>query len=253
LFKIADTWYLIGGSTYGFSKDLRGEFQVPPVQNVIDAPAIYAGKRMFDGKRHIWTGWVWDSNNKRDGGGMIWGGTQCLPRELYAGPNGQLYQKPVEEVTNFFNRTVMEITIPQDVTTCALPVPDHYMLQCELQLDPQASFAITLRQQANGTDGYHFVLNPKTQEAELNGPGFCYRRRCPINTSKPVMFQAFVQGTIIECFVNDQFAYTSRAYNYGQGQLGLSAMNGKVKLLTLRVKTQEDAACHLNGLKEGSH
>lgn len=253
LFKIGDTWFLIGGDTYSFSKDLRGEFKSPPVQNVIDRPGIYAGKRMFDGKRHVWTGWVWDSNNKRDGGGMIWGGTQCLPRELYAGPNGQLYQKPVEEVTNFFGRTIMEITTSQDVTTCSLPVPEHYMLQCELQLDPQATFAITMRQQANGTDGYHFVLQPKTQEAELNGPGFRYNRRCTIDTRKPIRFQAFVQGAIIECFVNDQFAYTSRAYNYAKGQLGLKAENGNAKLLKLSVKTQDDATCRSSGLKEGSH
>ena len=44
LFKINDTWYLIGGDTYRFSKDLRGDFKDPPVQNVIDRPGIYAGK-----------------------------------------------------------------------------------------------------------------------------------------------------------------------------------------------------------------
>ena len=105
LFKIGDTWYLIGADAYCFSKNLHGEFKLPPVQNVIDRPGIYAGKRMFDGKRHVWTGWVWNSNTSRDGGDTIWGGTQCLPRELYAGHNGQLYQKPVDEVTNVFKNT----------------------------------------------------------------------------------------------------------------------------------------------------
>jgi sucrose-6-phosphate hydrolase SacC (GH32 family) len=239
LFKIGDTWYLIGGDTYSFSKDLRGEFKAPPVQNVIDRPGIYAGKRMFDGRRHVWTGWVWDSTTGRDGGGLVWGGTQCLPRELFAGPDGQLYQKPVQEVTGVFHNTALEIKAPQDITTSTLPVPDHYMLQVELQLDSQATLTIAMRQQANGSEGYRFVLRARTQEAELNGPGFCYRRRCPIDTSKPIRFQAFVQGTIIECFINDQFAYTSRAYDYRTGLLGLKAEGGKAKVLQLAVKTHD--------------
>ena len=31
-----------------------------PILNEIDRPQIYAAKRMFDGTRHVWTGWVWD-------------------------------------------------------------------------------------------------------------------------------------------------------------------------------------------------
>jgi beta-fructofuranosidase len=238
LFKIGDTWYLLGADLYCFSKDLRGEFRSPPVQNVIDRPGIYAGKRMFDGKRHVWTGWVSDSSNGRDGGGLTWGGTQCLPRELYAGPDGQLYQKPVDEVTAFFKNTTVAINEPRNLANgLVLSAPDHYMLECELQLDSAAETTITLRQQDNKTDGYHFVFHPKTQEAELNGPGFCYKRRCTLDTSKPTKFQAFVQGTILECFVNDQFAFTSRAYNFSKGTVGLRANNGQAKVLHLEITT----------------
>lgn len=241
LFKIGDTWYLIGGEVYTFSKNLSEEFKSPSVQNVIDAPAIYAGKRMFDGKRHIWTGWVWDGNTGRDGGGWSWGGTQCLPRELYAGPDGQLYQKPVDEVTTVFKNIVLDVSEPRDVGTgLSLAVPDHYMLQCDLQLDSQSVCTITMRQQADGLAGYHLVLRPKTQEAELNGPGFSYKRRCTLDASKPIKVQAFVQGTIIECFINDQFAYTCRAYNHSSGELGLKIEDGEAKVLHLTVKTHDE-------------
>ena len=100
---------------------------------------------MFDGRRHIWTGWVWDSANGRDGGGMTWGGTQSLPRELYAGPEGQLYQRPVDEVTAVFSQKVLEIAEPRDVGAgLVLPTPDNYMLQCSIQLDPQAALTINM-------------------------------------------------------------------------------------------------------------
>lgn len=237
LFKIGDTWYLLGGGSYRFSKDPRGEFKSPPVQNVIDSPAIYAGKRMFDGQRHVWTGWIWDGS-KRDGGSMSWGGTQCLPRELYAGPEGQLYQKPVDEVTAVFSKSVLKLDAPRELPPAfALDTPDHYMLRCLVQLDPEAALTITMRQQADGGGGYNFVMRPKSQRAELSGPGFRYNRPCTIDTSKPVKFQAFVQGTIIECFINDQFAYSSRAYNDSKGLLGFKVKGGKAKVLDLEIKT----------------
>jgi sucrose-6-phosphate hydrolase SacC (GH32 family) len=238
LFKIGDTWYLIGGNNYRFSKDLRGVFKDPPVQNVIDAPGIYAGKRMFDGKRHVWTGWIWDCTDDRDGGDMTWGGTQCLPRELYAGPNGQLYQRPVDEVTAVFAKNVLDIREPREVGTgVVFPTPDNYMLECHVQLDPESTLTLNLRRQPDGRGGYNFVMRAKNQEAELNGPGFVWPRRCTLDARKPIKFQAFVQGTIIECFVNDQFAYTCRAYNYPTGALGLKVEGGNATLLDLTVKT----------------
>lgn len=236
LFKIGDTWYLIGGDTYSYSKDLHGDFKTPPVQNVIDRPAVYAGKRMFDGKRHVWTGWVWDGN-KRDGGSMTWGGTQCLPRELYAGPDGQLYQRPVEEATAVFSKTVLGITKPRDIPpSLTLETPNHYMLLCSVQLDPSATLTITMRQQGDRTGGYNFVIRPDVQKAELNGPGFRYDRNCTLDTAKPIKFQAFVQGSIIECFINDQFAYTCRAYNYPAGNLSFEVQGGRARVLNLEIK-----------------
>lgn len=237
LFKIDDTWYLTGGGSYRFSKDPRGEFKSPPVQNVIDSPGIYAGKRMFDGKRHVWTGWISDTS-QRDGGGISWGGTQSLPRELYAGPDGQLYQRPVDEVTAVFSKCVFKLDAPRDLPpTFALETPDHYMLQCRIRIDPEAALKITMRQQTDGTGGYHFVMRAKNQEAELNGPGFRYNRRCTLDTAKPIKFQAFVQGTIIECFINDQFAYTCRAYNYSRGSLGFQVEGGGAQVLELEIMT----------------
>jgi hypothetical protein len=114
------------------------------------------------------------------------------------------------------------------------------MLQCSIQLDPQATLTIDMRHQPDGNGGYNFVLRPKSQEAELGGPGFRYARRCTLDASKPIKFQAFVQGTIIECFVNDQFAYTCRAYNFTKGSLGLNVTGGKAKVLELAVKTQDE-------------
>jgi hypothetical protein len=48
---------------------------------------------------------------------------------------------------------------------------------------------------------------------EFGGPGGRERRRCPLDASKAIKFQAFVQDSTIECFVNAQYAFTFGAQN----------------------------------------
>jgi hypothetical protein len=49
--------------------------------------------------------------------------------------------------------------------------------------------------------------------------------------------QAFVQGAIIECFINDRFAFTCRAYDYSKGCLSLETEGGQMEILDLAVRT----------------
>ena len=240
LFKIGDTWYLIGGDHYSFAKNPRGPFQKPPVCNLIDRPNIYAAKRMFDGKRHIWTGWVWDIPSGRDGESGTWGGTQCLPREIYAGPAGQLYCKPVKEITQVFKKTMLKRESFTISAKSNFEAPDHYMLECQVKLDPGAELTISIRQQKDSGDSYRFILKPEKKQADLTGPGFDYIRPCPVDTSQPIKIQMFVLGTIIECFVNDQYAQTCRAYNYQSGKLAFEVNGGSAKVISLAVKVDNE-------------
>ena len=158
-------------------------------------------------------------------------------------PMGNSISGPVDEVTAIFKHSVLNIKEPRDVANgLVLPSPDNYMLECLVQMDQQAALTIGMREQTDGKGGYHFILRPKSQEAELTGPGFRYTRRCTLDASKPIKLQAFVQGNILECFVNDQFAYTSRAYNYPKGALTLKVEGGNAKLLDLSVRVHEDPA-----------
>lgn len=256
-FRIGDTHYLLGGFRYSYAGAVRGPY-LNPRNPYLDTPLIYAGKRMFDGRRHVWTGWFRDLAGERDGGGLEWGGPQqCLPRELYAGPGGELYARPVDEVTAVFTETVLDLAARPPVNPAprwayedgvlhgqaervgsqqAFDVPDHYMMQATVQLDPQAELAVAFREQPGTGDGYRLLLRPAQGEAEIRGPGFSYPRRCAIDTSKPVTLQAFVQGTMIEAFINDAYAFSCRAYNFPRGQLGFSVAGGAVRLLDLRVK-----------------
>jgi beta-fructofuranosidase len=232
------------------------------VSGDLDRPNIYAAKRMFDGQRHIWVGWVWDIPSGHDGGDGAWGGTMCLPREVYAGPNGQLYSKPAREVVAVFDHTVLTLRDKPRflqspakwlydgaglkgqsgslASQIAFHAPDNYLFECRCRLDADAKLTITMRSggspREEAAGGYRLTLDPARRVLSLGGNGFRYERACPIDTATPVKVQAFVQGTIIECFLNDQYAQTCRAYDCRSGTLGLTVTGGSATFTEMTVK-----------------
>ena len=264
LFPIGGRWCLIGGDHFSVAGQPRGPYSPPPVSPSIDRPFIYAAKRTFDGHRHVWTGWLWDRSPRSDKGQPCWGGTQCLPRELYAGSGGQIYCRPVSEVSAVFTKCVLDLAQKPALaiatgrwqytalglagsgngSSCAVRVPDHYMLDCTLELDPKAIFTLTMRQQEDAAMGYALVLRPAKQEAEISSRSFHEPRRIELEASRPIRVQAFVQGSMIETFINDQYALSCRGYDYPTGRLGLSVSGGGVKVRRMTVKVAERRENH---------
>ncbi|MBM3475976.1 MAG: hypothetical protein FJX75_22130 [Armatimonadetes bacterium] len=258
LFRIGDTWYLIGGDHYSSSKSARGPYVRPAGYDVIDRPGVYAGKRQFDGTRHVWTGWAWDIPGRRDGEAGTWGGSQCVPRELYPAPEGRLYCKPVAEAVNVFGKTVLDLarkpliaggggwrfegdTLVGSPSVCSFEVPAHYLLEAEMRLEPRARFTVVIRQHENA-EGYRLSLDTAAPgpdaSATLSGPGFTYERKWPYGPDRPVKLQVFVQGTLIEAFINDAVAMTCRAYDLQTGKLGFEVSGGTAKVTALRVSEE---------------
>ncbi|MBU0679398.1 MAG: hypothetical protein KJ626_14960 [Verrucomicrobia bacterium] len=258
-FKIGDRHYLIGAFRYGYAEEAGGPYRTP-ANAYLETPLLYAGKRMFDGKRHVWTSWFRDLAGEKDDGAFIWGGSQCLPREVYAGSDGLLYMRPVDEVTAVFEKTVLDLTNEPPVSPAAewkredsvllghaertgsqqvFDVPDNYMMQCRMQLDPGAEFTVVFREQEGSGYGYKLVIRPDKNEAEINSRSFSYPRFCEVDASEPITIQAFVQGSMIETFINDKYAFSCRAYDFAGGQLGLNVSGGSVEVQELSVKVHK--------------
>ncbi|QEH34807.1 Beta-fructosidase [Aquisphaera giovannonii] len=263
LFRIGDRYYLImsptgTASTHARSSGaLRGPY-LDPVSPALDTRILYAAKRMFDGRRHVLVGWLRDLAGGRDDGAEQWGGTMCVPRELSAGPEGQLHSRPVPEALERYGKTALSLldrppgagegwsysgpALVADPAagrhaTIDSEAPDHYLLRATVQVDPHAELALTFRAQPQESGGYHLVLRPASQEAEIRGPGFRYARRIRLDASRPIAVTAFVQGTIIECFIDDAYSFSCRAYDYPRGRLRIGASGGPAKVLDLAVKT----------------
>ena len=261
-FQIGDLHYLIVSPTgtsstvARYSPEVRGPFIDPP-SRAIDTPILYAAKRMFDGKRHILTGWLRDLEGDTDGGGFMWGGTQSVPREITAGPGGQLLFRPVGEAKAVFQHTALDLHASPAILDpegkwkmegatlvgapgaaeahCTLDVPTNYFLQCRVELDPKAVLSIGFREQS-ADSGYHLIIRPQAQEAEIGGAKFRFPRHIFLDPGRPISIEAFVQGDIIECFINDSFAFSCRAYNSRTGRLALKVSGGKARVQDLSVK-----------------
>ncbi len=230
LFKIGDTWYLIGGGRYVSGPSSSGPFRLP-AHHVIDFPGVYAGKRMFDGRRHVWVGWAWDGPAHTDAavagqGVLSWGGFMCLPRELYAGDGGELYCRPAAEIVALHGRLVARAfaSDPQ-----RLPLPSDGMIECIASIEPSADLTLSIREQADGR-AYRLVVQPALGRIAFVTPASEWHRdNCRIDASRPIHLRVFTDGSIIECFVNDAYAITRRVYDLAGGQARVTS-SGKLSV-----------------------
>jgi beta-fructofuranosidase len=214
-FRIGDTHYIHGCRRYYYSDNINGPYKHPKLMSNLDR--INAAKRVWDGKRHVWFG------------GHS-GGVMPIPREVYAGPNGLLYMKPVEEVPAFYKTTALNLSgkaLPSDDLT----MPAHYMLDGELNMSPESSVSLVLGGR------YRMTLDAAAGKMSLTGGRFSGTRACPVDTDKPVKVQIFTEGALIECFVNDQFAMSGVAETPLAKKLKIEVKAGNVELRKLLVKT----------------
>jgi sucrose-6-phosphate hydrolase SacC (GH32 family) len=247
LFRMGETWYLIHSPSAGttdirYAADIRGPYLLPPTP-AIDTSILYAAKRMFDGKRHILTGWIRDLGRQRDDGGGGWGGDQCVPREVYAGAHGQLLFRPVPEALAAFPVVAADSRLFQSAAALpvSLPAPDNYLWECRVQMSENSELTLSMREQNGPGSGYRLTIRPAKSEAEIASRKFSYRRRVDLDYSKPLTIRAFVQGSIIECFIDDAYAFSCRAYESRSGKLSMSAQDNQAKVLDWTIREPASA------------
>lgn len=236
LFQIGDTWYLIGAGRYVSGKAPGGPF-TEPRHSVIDFPGIYAGKRLFDGKRHIWVGWAWDGPGRTDAavageGVLSWGGFMCLPRELFPIGEGELGCRPAEEIVRQFQHVAEEST----EGAAAIPLTSDGMVECVVRVPPDGEAALHLRRQPDGR-AYTLKVRPAKGEIALATPASEWvRKGCRLDASRPIHLRVFLDGSMLECFVNDTYAITRRVYDLEGGEARVTGAGVAVESLRHRVQ-----------------
>lgn len=219
-FKSGNTYYMHGCVAYAFAQRKDGPWRYPS-QNKVDRRM--AAKRVFDGKRHVWFGgWL--------------GGPMSIPREVYEGPNGTLFMKPVDEVTNAFTHDYLTAAdLPLRAGSIwQHPVPRDYLLEATVALADWKGFTLNVRE--NSRKGNNcLILSPIEAVIMAIGGDTPASREIPFDVSRPVGIQAFVIAGVAEIFVNHQYAATFQIHDIG-GMLRIVA-EGKIVFEKLRIGT----------------
>jgi len=230
IFELGGDWYIINGNyEYTWAPEADG----PWSQNfaAYDNGDLRVAKTMFDGQRRLLVGWVGDYAGETDAGEPQWGGHLSMTRELYAPAPGQLGQRPVAEVVSAFSSQVA--AWPDGVPTGqALSLPRDFMLHATLtDASPDARAEVIFRRPDNAASGgYHLRVNFATREVELGGEHKQFRRVCEFDPAQPLEVRLFAIGTVIECFINDRYAFTMRAYDYHGAQMIVRAEQGSFQV-----------------------
>lgn len=218
IFQERGKWYIDLADYHYVQVDEPGAVDPPVMQ--YDCGDLRVAKTMYDGQRRIIMGWVGDYAGNTDSGEYQWGGDMSMPREIYAGDDGRLYQRPVKEAVDFFRTPVVgkRRLSPGEYVG---GLPGDYMLHATLDAGAGSPKAMLLfRQEEGGTEqqSYRLTIDYATGEIAIGSPHREYKWACGFDGSKPVDVRLFVEGTIAECFVNDMYCFTMRVYDFkGQG------------------------------------
>ena len=240
LFEINGKWYLMAHQAgYFMADNPRGPYYRPPGQPNVGLFWVFvAAKRMFDGKRHIYSGRAgiaFGENPVLDGGEF--GDTHGTLREIYAGEDGRLFSKLPQEITDHFSKTVVSYKETDGPLPKRFDVPKNYMVDCKVKISADEKVKLILRTQDDGS-GYSFEIDAAERTIEFDGTGRTDIRRhdCLFDTSKEMRIQAIAQGSLLECFIDEKYTLTSRVDTHLEGRMGIE-FSGAGVVKTLQVKT----------------
>ena len=267
LFKMGDWWYLLFSeftdkivTTYRMSKSPNGPWITPKVNN-FDGHAFYAAKSTTDGKRRILFGWNCIKDKENDYNNWQWGGS-IIPHEIVQAKDGTLYVKCPEEIKAYFNEEqVLEAknTIGKAIVDNANiilgnegmnikmfeEVTPSYKLEVDFVLeDDRGDFGLILNANNNLDNYYKVKMEPKFNRLAFDiMPRKCNEmhtlvdteRYLPLELGKKHHLMIIVQESVLEVYVDDIVAMSTRMFNYQSGDLGVYAHNIGVKFSNLKI------------------
>ena len=116
-------------------------------------------------------------------------------------------------------------------------VVGRHVLDASLRLEDWANMTVRFREQPDdGDSGYFIEFHPRNNEVIFGNPYYIFRRQMELNQGTPIKLQAFVRGSLIECFVNDTQGFTIRAYDHLDGDLTFTVDHGMGWIEAMKVK-----------------
>ena len=252
LFQSGNFWYLYYScdrhTVYRYAHQLSGPW-LRPFSDPRDHWNIYAPKTLFDGKRRFLMGWIATKTNEQDNGSIEWGGDSLIPRQLEALPDGRLAEScPIEIIA------ACSENVPYQIQPCVghwqiddnhavasrtdglaytkiKGIPDHFLLDMTLACNQivSASCAAGVMFRASNDLQTHYALRLEFDRKRVvverfphsSETAFLVERPLTAELGQPVHIQLFVDGDILEGFINDEYALACRLYDFVDGDVGL--------------------------------
>ncbi len=207
-----------------------GQFDVDRT-GLLDHGLFYAPQSLREesGRWLMW-GWVKPDRTVAAQWDAGWSGTLSVPRVLDVDETGRLRQRPPAELTALRERHCYGETTTLTDEHRSLPVSEHaFELRAEVRLDDADEFGLVVRESPDGeeetllrytaantltVDRSGSSLDPRASDNPVSMPV------TPIDA--PLSLRLFVDGSVLECFVNDRHCLTTRLYPTREDSDGVS-------------------------------
>lgn len=257
LFRMGDWWYLVYSTFsertvthYRMSRSPSGPW-VAPTNDTFDARAFYAAKTASDGTRRFAFGWNPTREGDSDAGRWHWGGNVVI-HEVVQSPDGSLRVKVPPEVDGVFAQAQPHSLKPEigqwreegstifgeagdGYAACRLgQMPERCRITARLSPSSEVrSCGVLLRAGSELEGCYEVRWEPGLSRVVVDRwprPGdqaFMLERPLAVRPEEPVELKILVDDTVVEVYVNDAVALSTRAYDHQAGDWGLFVYEGR--------------------------
>jgi len=268
LFRIGEWWYLVYSTFsercvthYRLSRSLAGPW-IAPGNDTFDGRPYYAAKTAGDGARRYAFGWLATREGETDEGRWQWGGNLVV-HEIEQQPDGALTVRPPKTILAAFAHSLPLAPRPllgdwraygdgwaaqavgraSAIRLTDAPLPDECLVEATVAYEPGTASCGLLLRLDDALDAYYQLrLEPAAQRMTLDRwprPGdqpFMMERPLSMQPGAPVRLRAFLDGTCLVVYANDQAALSCRLYDHHVGALGAFVTEGAAQFRAVSVK-----------------
>ncbi len=229
-FKLEDKYVLLVSlfpdiqGVYYYVGSFDGRRFMPQIQGYYEpGPIFYAPQvRQFQDGKPILFGWLLEGRSKTAIKSSGWAGVQSLPRELALDDNGYLISKPLDALATLREACVIKKDIGlQPGERERVPVRGRY-LEIVAQVSCEAGvFVLAVLASPDGAevtyiqcdfDAKTFTLDTSRSSQSDQVTGAKQTVNMPEPTSKAIKIHAFIDGSVIEVWIDDRVVLSGRAY-----------------------------------------
>jgi len=206
----------------------------PEKEGVVDWGNYYAAKTMLDrnGRRVLW-GWITEARPDSDLITAGWAGAMSLPRALSLSSNLELQTSVIPEVSMLRAPRISSASRNRkDAAVEDIRILD-LAAELDIRLQPGTGAKFALHFQSDAGDFASISVENSSSGRTLH----MNKLSCPISGAigSPLRLQIFLDGSIMEIFVNESAAVTSRVYQIPSGPLSLK-LEGDAKVISCEAR-----------------